>query len=404
MKRTMHYHMNPAATLRCSVQWLPAIAVAFALTLAVTLPAHSQSYTLLYSFQCGPNDGGYPASGLVLDATGNLYGTTAGGGTYNWGTVFELSSQGTETVLHSFDGSPSDGAAPGYGALLRDTAGNLYGTTIAGGSAGVGTVFRLAPNGKETILKNLSPATGYAYSGLVGDTAGNFYGTGYGGHEEYGSVWEVAPHGKLTILYSFTPGKGGENPVGGLVRDSAGNLYGTTLLGGSSGGGTVFVVSPDGGESSYALPKQEGEEPDAGLLRDSAGNLYGTALLGGTSNFGTVFRLSASGTFSALHSFTGSPDGAEPIEGLVRDPSGNFYGTTAAGGTGTCDDELAPGCGTIYEITSKGVESVLYSFSGTPDGENPSGSALLRDSSGNLYGTTYYGGAYGCGTVFEYAP
>lgn len=271
-------------------------------------------------------------------------------------------------------------------------------------------MFSLAPNGKETILASLSSLTGYAYSGLVRDPAGNFYGTGYGeGEDSFGSVWEVpGSDGTVTILYSFIPGKDGEHPVGGLVRDSVGNLYGTTLLGGGSGenqgGGTVFTLYANGMMAAYGLTKQDGVEPEAGLLRDSAGNLYGTATAGTASNDGPVFRLSATGVLSVLHKFAGSPDGAEPIEGLVRDPSGNFYETTAAGGTGTCTDESASGCGTIYEITAKGAESVLYSFTGTPDGENPSGSALLRDTSGNLYGTTYYGGAYGCGTVFKYTP
>jgi len=376
-----------------------------ALALLMAQPASAQSYTVLYSFQCGPNDGEYPESGLALDASGNLYGTTAAGGAKSHGTAFKLSAEGAETVLHSFAGAPNDGAAPGYGALARDAAGNLYGTTSNGGTQNVGIVFKLAPNGRETVLANLSGSNGYAYSGVIRDSAGNLYGTGYGaGRDDFGSVFKLTPARILNTLYTFLPASDGQHPVGGLVRDSLGNLYGTTEAGGTSEAGTVFEVSTDGSEGAYSLTKHEGGAPEAGLIRDGAGNLYGTTSAGAASNYGSVFRVSATGTIAVMHSFTGSPDGATPYSGLVRDPTGNFYGVTFYGGTGTCSDAIGLGCGTIFEITSSGKESVLYSFTGTPDGSGPTGSALLRDKSGDLYGTTTYGGTYGCGTVFKYTP
>ncbi len=385
---------------------VPALGVLLGLAAMTAAPvaAWAQGYTLLYSFQCGPNDGEYPEAGLVSDATGNLYGTTVAGGTYSSGTIFELSPEGMETILHSFAGPPGDGLAPAYGALLRDAAGDLYGTTSSGGTSDVGTVFKQAPNGKETILANLSGSNGYPYSGLIQDSQGNLYATASGaGRDDYGSVFEVTRTGKLSTLYSFTAGLGGERPVGGLVRDSAGNLYGTTELGGSSRAGTVFEVT-GGTEGAYSLTKQSGGAPEAGLVRDAAGNLYGTTSAGTASDDGSVFRLSPTDALTVMHKFTGSPDGATPYSGLVRDPSGNFYGITYYGGTGTCDNGIGTGCGTIFEITSKGTESVLYSFTGAPDGSYPIGSALLRDGAGNLYGATEEGGTYGCGTVFEYMP
>jgi len=260
------------------------------------IPAPAQTFNVLYNF-AGPPDGAHPYAGLVRDAAGNLYGTTYTGGSSSYGTMFKLdtSGSGTETVLHSFTGPP-DGAYP-YAGLVRDAAGNSYGTTYHGGSSGYGVVFKVSTKGTET------------------------------------------------VLHSFTGPPDGAYPLDGVVRDAAGNLYGTTYHGGSSGYGVVFKVNTKGTESvlhSFTGPPH-GAYPSDGVVRDAAGNLYGTTRYGGSSGYGTAFKLDTSGTETVLHSFTGPPDGAYPLDGLVRDAAGNLYGTASKGGSS--------GYGTVFKLT-----------------------------------------------------
>jgi uncharacterized repeat protein (TIGR03803 family) len=266
------------------------------------------------------------------------------------GTVFKLDTTGRETVLHSFTGTP-DGAIP-RAALVRDAAGNLYGTTVFGGaSIGYGTVFKLDTTGKET------------------------------------------------VLHSFTA-TDGSGPVAALVRDAAGNLYGTTAYGGASLSGTVFKLDTSGTETVLHsfTGRADGAIPYAALVRDHAGNLYGNTAYGGASGYGTVFKLDTTGRETVLHSFTGASDGASPFDALVRDPAGNLYGTATFGGDPFCSS----GCGTVFKLDTTGKETVLHSFTGRADGAIPAG--LVRDPAGNLYGTTYYGGAFGYGVVFKLTP
>jgi uncharacterized repeat protein (TIGR03803 family) len=207
----------------------------------------------------------------------------------------------------------------------------------------------------------------------------------------------------LTVLYNFTGSPDGAAPVAGVVRDSEGNLYGTTLVGGNNSG-TVFEVSANGTETILHSfrGKRDGSEPWAGLVRDPQGNLYGTTAYGGAFNFGVVFEVTKAGKERVLYSFAGLPDGQHPMAGLVRDAAGNFYGTTSAGGGGNCN--YGAGCGTVFMLSNTGTETVLHSFAGgTMDGASPV-AGLVRDASGNLYGTTYGGGASGLGTVFKVDP
>jgi uncharacterized repeat protein (TIGR03803 family) len=206
--------------------------------------------TVLYSFTCGA-DGSVPVAGLIRDAEGNVYGTTSGGGAMEdcdgagCGVVFKLDPNGKETVLHSFTGG-SDGAYPGYGRLIRDAQGDLYGTTESGGPGSDGTVFVLDATGKETVLYSFTGGHdgGYPEGGLVLDTTGNLYGTTEsGGPGKNGTVYMVDKTGKETVLYSFTGGADGAYPVAGLLLGAKGDLYGTTT-GGSQGYGTVFEISP----------------------------------------------------------------------------------------------------------------------------------------------------------------
>jgi uncharacterized repeat protein (TIGR03803 family) len=308
------------------------------------------------------------------------------------------------TVLHSFAAAPTDGSNP-FGTLVR--RGNFYGTASSGGSSNNGVVFRLGPNGKETVLHNFagSPTDGSGpAAGLIWDK-GSFYGTtGVGGAYGAGVVFKLDPTGKESVLYNFTGGADGGNVGAGLVQDSEGNLYGATS-GGGIGFGVVFKLDPTGKETVlHTFTFGDGALPFATLLRDEAGNLYGTTLEGGSSLSGVVFKLDAKGTETVLHEFTGAADGAFPVAGLIRDTDGNLYGTTPYGGDLSAFTGL--GCGVVFKLDPTGKETVLYTFTGGADGCQPR-AALVRDKAGNLYGTTDTSSAcalqppFTCGVVFK---
>jgi uncharacterized repeat protein (TIGR03803 family) len=272
-----------------------------------------------------------------MDKNGNLYGTTSGTGGSNAGTVFKLAPDGTETVLHSF--GVNDGAYP-YGSLIMDAKGTLYGTAILGGTGGMGTAFKVTIQGKGTsklsVLHAFSGSDGaQPYAGLIMDSAGNLYGTTYsGGAFNAGTVFKLTPKGKESVLYSFSGGADGNAPyLGALIMDENGNLYGTTSTGGRYG--VIFKVTPAGEETVLYtfIGGNDGANPSAGLVRDGKGNFYGTTLEGGSANDGTVFKLTPNGTESLLHIFGGS-DGADPYAGLMMDKKGDLYGTTYVGGDG----------------------------------------------------------------------
>jgi uncharacterized repeat protein (TIGR03803 family) len=367
--------------------------------------AQSPNDRVIYSFTGTNGDGAFPYAVLVQDAAGNLYGTTSAGGASRVGTIFVVNRSGQEKVLYSFTGTNGDGAAPIAG-LVQDAAGNFFGTTYAGGVYGNGTVFVVNRSGQEKVLYSFTGTNGDGaspFAGLVEDAAGNFYGTTYaGGVYGNGTVFAVSRSGQEKVLYSFTGTNGdGANPLAGLIRDAAGNLYGTTTNGGAYRRGTAFAISRSGQENvlySFTGTNGDGANPFAGLIRDAAGNLYGTTEYGGASGIGTIFAVSRSGQEKIVHSFPGSEfDGTYPVVGLIQDAAGNFYGTTAAGG--------ALGCGTIFVVSRSGQYRIIYSFIGGPngDGQNPD-AGLMRDAAGNLYGTTAGGGADGFGTVYELTP
>jgi len=323
--------------------------------------------SVLYNFT-GGSDGGYPYAGLVRDAAGNLYGETTVGGDLNscsgsgCGTVFKVDPSGTETVLHNFTGGTTDGCTPN-GGLLRDQAGNLYGTTTNCGASGYGTVFKVDPSGTETVLHNFaggsSDGANPAYASLLRDQAGNLYGTTYGGGtSNAGVVYELSKSGTETALYSFAGGlSDGCYPFGTPAMDKKGNLYGTAESCGSSDKGIVWKLSKKGAETvlhNFAGGPSDGAYPYAGVIMDANGNLYGNTLGGGNQNYtgyGTVYELSKSGTFTLLHTFD-EADGAYASGGLVRDAVGNLYGTTQYGGNSSCNASGAPyGCGTVWKLT-----------------------------------------------------
>lgn len=386
---------TPANWTKRIEQKLGALGLALAIALAMGIMAiplvQAQTFTVLHTFTGSP-DGEYPFAGLV-DISGNLLGTTSNGGKYGFGSVFDVnSSTGSEKTLYSID-STTDYAP--LGSVLY-SKGTLYVTT----SRASGDVLAIK-GGKATVLYSFtgSPNGASPYSGLLADSAGNLYGTTLNGGTSSGScllgscgvVYKLDAAGTESVLWSFAGEPDGANPYyGTLVLDSSGNLYGTTAEGGANNEGTVFEVSPTttGGWTEKVLHSfsafTDGSTPYGGLIRDAKGNLYGTASANGPSGVGTVFKLSSTGTFTVLHSFTGGTDGSRPEGTLVRDTKGNLYGTTYMGGGIGCTG--SEGCGTVFEVTATGDETILHAFNGTTDGAYPIG-GLAIDKSGNLYGT-----------------
>jgi uncharacterized repeat protein (TIGR03803 family) len=403
---------GPRASARLVTALLGAV---FLLPAGAVQTARAQTFTVLNTFT-GAN-GANPQAGLIRDSKGNLYSTTPSGYT-GAGIVFKLapSSSGyTESLLYGFMGA-DDGGNPIAG-LVQDSSGNLYGTTVRGGSSGDGTVFKLAPSSSgytESVLYSFTGGSDGAYpdASLILDAAGSLYGTTpNGGSSGNGTVFKLAPSSSgytESVLYSFSGGSDGAYPYASLILDAAGSLYGTTTRGGASQDGVVFKLSPPTTASStgytesvlHSFAGSDGTFPHAGLTMDSAGNLYGTTVLGGSATYGTVFKLNTSGAnFSVLHMFTGGSDGENPNGGLVLDSSNNLYGTTTSGGSAAS--------GTVFKLAAPSnsstgyTETILHAFNGSSDGANPAGS-LIMDSSNDLYGTTTSGGgALGDGTAFE---
>jgi uncharacterized repeat protein (TIGR03803 family) len=330
--------------------------------------------TVLYTFTCGA-DGGVPVSGVTHHTDGNLYGTAPAYGADNVGVIYKLDSTGKETVLHTFTQNP-DGANPGAGVVL-DATGNLYGTAVHGGVHGDGVVFKLEPGGNY-ITSSFTGADGAIPNEVVRDSAGNLYGTTVGGGaQNAGVVYKMDATGKETVVYSFAGGTDGSNPTAGVVLDSAGNLYGTTNHGGVFGFGVVFKVDSAGKETvlhSFTAG-MDGSNPAAGVILDSDGNLYGTTLLGGAHNSGAVYKVESNGKETVLHSFTGGDEGALPEAGVVLDSAGNLYGTTRYGGSG----QGLAGHGVVYKLgPARKKLTVLHTFTGHADGGNPYAGVIVR--------------------------
>jgi uncharacterized repeat protein (TIGR03803 family) len=431
------------------------VAAALAATVG-TATAGAERLSVLYSFCQQQNcaDGAEPEGPLVADSAGSLYGATGSGGSTNCfdgcGTVFRLAPDGTETVLYAFcskDASCPDGEYP-YSPLILDSSGNLYGATPNGGANGGGTVFKLAPDGTETVLYSFCRKSDCTdgdgpNGGLVRDRRGNLYGTtGTGGTAcnptGCGTVFKLAPDGKEKVLYSFCSQNcytDGFYPNGGLVRDRVGNLYGTTEYGGANGDscaylfggsfcGVVFKVSPTGVETvlySFCASAKcsDGAWPAAGVVLDKNGNLYGTARAGGNLNqycpsganeigsCGVVFEVKPDLTETVLYAFcaqTNCTDGDFPFAGvtLKDNESGiTLYGTAEFGGAH--QGNLGDGAGVVYSLSS-GTENVLHSFcsrANCADGEYPQ-SGVIMDG-GSLVGAAWQGGKYGWGTIYKLA-
>jgi uncharacterized repeat protein (TIGR03803 family) len=417
------------------------VMVATAMTMTLAAAAQAGQFKVLHEFK-GKFDGSTPVAGLIQDSSGNLYGTTLGGGinnsnacTFGCGTVFELSPNGsglwTKTVLYYFTGK-SDGGEPSA-SLVMDGAGNLYGTAQNGGTPqcgppGCGTVFELSPNGSggwtESTIYNFTPgAGGFSPIGLLLD-GGNLYGVAFLGGANYGVVYELSPGtGGVwteTVLHTFE-NTDGAGPDSALYKDSSGNLFGTTQSGGVltgsckdfSGCGTVFELSPAAGGgwnfSEYSIPvTAKGFFPYGAVREDAEGNLFGvTSGGGGTNSEGIMYKLTPiTGVFggwteSVLHRFDVT-DGDNPVA-LIEDGNGGYYAAVEGGGETSCNG----GCGLVVDMkqTSSGgwEEVILHRFTGLFDGYLPN--PLYVDGNGNIFGTAEGGGSTacpgGCGTVFE---
>jgi uncharacterized repeat protein (TIGR03803 family) len=401
-----------------SVETVKAIAVATGFAISAVGTANytvniTPTFATLASF-AGTN-GASPHAGLVQGIDGNFYGTTAGGGNnitacgtaYNssCGTVFKVSPSGTLSSFHSFCAKTNctDGSVP-YGSLVQDLTGNFYGTTSAGGTStnciaedgygsGCGTVFKMTSAGTLTNLHSFVSTDGsYPQAGLVLATDGNLYGTTENGGNDYGTVFKTTVAGAFTSLHSFDYSDGAY-PYAPLVQGAGGNFYGTTIYGGI-GDGTVFTITPAGSLTGlHNFDNTDGYVPYAGLVQASNGNFYGTTYEGGANDFGTVFAMTPAGTVTTLYNFctqTNCADGSYPYAPLTVGTDGNFYGTTAYGGTDY---------GTVFKLTPAGKLVTLHSFDYS-DGAYPY-AGLIQATDGNFYGTTLEGGANEDGTVFK---
>lgn len=390
-----------------------AIAVLFLLALPVfglvveTPSTWTTNVQTVFPFPQFPQN---PDGSLTLGLDGNFYGTTRNGGVNGVGSVYKVGTNGMVTPLYSF--SSGVGAWP-QTSLVLGTDGNFYGTTTSGGVlglAGDGSIFQVTTNGVLTTIYTFSDY-GFSYVtgsqmevnsdginplGLALGRDGNFYGVASeGGSIGFGTVFVVATSGAFNTLYSFTGGADGANPQASLVPGPDGSFYGVAEAGGTNGFGTIFDITTNGVVTPiYTFADlEDGAYPLGQMALGPDGNFYGTTQQGGTDGFGTLFKVTTNGVLTPLYSFTNGSDGAFPQAGLTLAADGSFYGVTESGG-GTNNS------GTIFEITTNGVFTALYSFTGGLDGANPS-QPLTIGPNGILYGTAYNGGVAGDGAVFE---
>ena len=400
--------------------------IAFAFAMLLIPFSSAQTYTVIHRFTGAP-DGNTPYQGVLQDSNGNLYGTTFLGGNQNCasypgcGTVYKIDSQGKEIILHNFGLEGGQQIPPAPYIDFLDEGSNLYGATVQGGEFGLGSAFALSPSGGYKVVHNFTGGAQGLEPGLFArDASGNLYGTTVSGGNstQSGVLFRLNPSGKESVLYTYNcPECDGQNGVGfgnsgGLIV-SGHTLYGVAA-GGTTNSGVVYKIDFNG-QATVLYNFQggtDGWDPEGPLVRDSAGNLYGvTANPDGSfcssDGCGNVFKIDPQGNETVLFTFQDGPEGGHPNGGLVRDSQGNLYGTTWNGGSGakSCGDPYGRGCGVVFKIDPSGNETVLYTFLSELGGGYPNGD-LIMDSSGNLYGTTTSGGnpKCKCGVVFRLTP
>lgn len=380
-----------------------------AASMLLTTSARAQTFNVLFTFT-DLSQGFQPIGPVALDPAGNVYGMAMHGGLPgSFGTVFKVDTNGNFTSLHSFAGTP-DGWWPVWGPVVDKNGAHIYGTTPRGGRTNracggqCGIIFKLTQAGKETIIFRFGRKSAlfgsFPQFGVIRDDAGALYGTAtLGGPADRGTAFRLAK-GVYTVLHTFPTGQGdGEYPQGPLLRDAVGNLYGTTGFGGALGHGTVFKIDPAGNETVLYnfTGGSDGDQPWNNLVRDSTGNLYGTTFSSQfPGNPGVIFKLDTNGKQTVLYTFTGGADGAR-AGGMVMDAAGNLYGTT-----GFLDTE-----GTLFKLDPSGHKTVLHTFTGGKDGAGPG--PLTQDAAGNIYGAATGGGDLncnpaGCGVIFKFTP
>ncbi len=374
------------STRLCSLRCLLALIVS-----APALTGSAQTVHPLYSFT-GQNSSGQPQYVVPIQGrNGKLYGTNAGasGGS---GSIFEISTAGLERQVYTFG---ADGTNP-YAGLALATDGNFYGTTAYGGSTNNGVLFKISASGAYTVLHEFAGGSDGANPVAAPTEAsdGSLYGPSLGTNGA-STIYKYTPSGAFSTILNLTPSQG-VYAVGALLEGIDGNLYGSAEQGGDGGCGTLFKVSKSGSVLwSYSFQCNDtGSSPWAALIQGTDGNFYGTTIYGGPGQqCGTVFRLKPNGSVSDVYAFKNIPDGCQPFGGITQGTDGNLYGTTFGGGKGANG-----GGGTIYQLTTDGVHSILYYFG--KGGETPA-AALTQDTNGTFYGTTELGGRSGFGTIYS---
>jgi uncharacterized repeat protein (TIGR03803 family) len=378
------------------------------LAMLSVLPCRAQlgGERVLHSFTAGPGDGQSPYSPVLLGADGALYGTTWGAGAKSAGTIFRINPDGSSyAVLRSFTNTP-DGATP-FAGLIQGRDGVLYGATYYGGTSNAGTIFKISTNGLGyAVLRSFtdSPDGANPHGSLVQGQDGALYGTTYGGGTAgIGTVFKLNPDGGgYSVLHSFTNAPDGMTPFAGLIQGSDGRLYGTTSGAGAYSAGTVFALGTNGGDYTVLYSFgffPDGTSPQAPLVEGAGGVLFGTTVSGGSNGYGMVFRLNLAGAnYARLVAFTNAPDGANPYAGLTLGADGALYGVTTWGGV--------TNGGTIYRLSQDGSGyAIMHHLGRVPkDGTQPF--ASLTAMPGGLCGTTKNGGTNGFGTIFRltFAP
>jgi uncharacterized repeat protein (TIGR03803 family) len=382
-------------------RWMLSFLLSLVLGSGQSVSAQTYTFSTLYSF---PGTAGSPQGpeAPIIDSSGNVYGVSLGG-KYEFGTVFKVTPKGVLTVLHDFGGTASDGKDPV--TIIRNSTGTIFGITSFGGANNQGNIFKLAPNGTETILYSFTTENVLPLSLLLAST-GDLYGYHVDNDSNFnvGSVFKLTHGGVFSHIYTFCSLSNcadGSLPWGPLIL-KGGNLYGATEYGGVQapndlGLGVVFELTPGGQETvlhEFTGSPNDGDLPMAKVTQDSAGNLYGTTEYGGTQDQGTIYKIDTSGVESILYNFcslANCADGGLPISPVVVDAEGNLFGTTWHGGSSNDG-------GTVYRLSPAGVFTVLHD---AVSGKAGVGSKLVMSASGSLYGMTYFGGTNHTGAIYK---